>query len=888
MIRSVRKRYGRLLARRVTFSLAGVTALGISAAIGIGITTGVLAALLTPAFIVPALFAGFFIALGMRFFIAAPAAVPAEEVPQDAVPGLALPEEMTPLAVPGAIGKGASLADAEAILKKQRSAGELHPVSRSERPRIGEAFKRLDWMLDQWGHDEEAFKQNLRGRIEQLREREIQQKVPKEQRLFSEFSPADIDSMVESVPGILSEIRMAILNQHLSREDLNADVFRAVTESPEDYLLSVPYGGRLALADVFLDPAFEAYLPEIIFHELYTRISPELKEGLTQEESYQEHKRRYQLVQTVLFGNYYKETFTEKYGRPLNLENPLKPLLRAVISLNLAQGIDKSEINSILGRIEEWFSYDKQVEFHIGEEGLPFEVGHFGDRIIIRNISGIAKAGAEYLRGFERDLKVALRAPIKINDLLAKTGDEIRKQFDKVKLYVFDWDGTLAEDNWQTGNPVTAAQLTDLMQLAKQARARGGRFVLLTSRPLESEDIAGLRPLLNKSLESLDQEALAQFKDAEFIVYQRDGTAAFRMTYDSAKNEFAAEPIKALNYSFGESVDTLVRTLSDLSGVSPVKSDGKLTVSFQHGKTKDVYKIMDQVKARLLEAGVQHGVDYRISFGWKSKRDQTVDLFIKVTDKGYALERLAKEFGVESSNQVLFVGDGFKTNDKWALAYAGAQVIETPKDEVDAAFGLIRALTGREAAPEIAKSEFPVVQKDLAGFLRNTLYRGMTGISGRLYDVVGQILISRGIDTEAKAEEFFNLDGKLPLSDYNDLPDMKDATKMIHKAIESGKKIVVFGDYDADGITATAILVRAMHKILEKKGIAPSEFDKYVGYRLPDRFKEGYGMSEKAIRELAENGCRFIITVDNGVSAGRLVKIAQEAGMEVVVTDHHA
>ncbi len=107
------------------------------------------------------------------------------------------------------------------------------------------------------------------------------------------------------------------------------------------------------------------------------------------------------------------------------------------------------------------------------------------------------------------------------------------------------------------------------------------------------------------------------------------------------------------------------------------------------------------------------------------------------------------------------------------------------------------------------------------------------------------------------------------------LAGMGEACATILRHVEAGSRVVVFGDYDVDGVCATAILIRALRAV----GAEPA-------WRLPSR-EEGYGLSEAAVRELAAQGAGLIVTVDCGVTAVAEVALARELGVEMVVTDHH-
>ena len=108
------------------------------------------------------------------------------------------------------------------------------------------------------------------------------------------------------------------------------------------------------------------------------------------------------------------------------------------------------------------------------------------------------------------------------------------------------------------------------------------------------------------------------------------------------------------------------------------------------------------------------------------------------------------------------------------------------------------------------------------------------------------------------------------------LPDMEKAVDRILKAMENKEKIVVYGDYDADGITSTTIIKRFM----KDRGID-------IGTYIPNRLDEGYGLNEEAIKEIASEKYNLMITVDCGITAVKEVDLAKSLGIDVIVTDHH-
>jgi len=136
------------------------------------------------------------------------------------------------------------------------------------------------------------------------------------------------------------------------------------------------------------------------------------------------------------------------------------------------------------------------------------------------------------------------------------------------------------------------------------------------------------------------------------------------------------------------------------------------------------------------------------------------------------------------------------------------------------------------------------------------------------------VLVRRGLRDPDEARAF--LDGAVPGHDPFRLGHMREAVDAIRAAVAGGKKICVHGDYDVDGICATALAVL----ILQELGAD-------VSWHLPSRFEEGYGLNGNTIARLAEEGCQFVLTVDCGITGVEEVAEARRLGLEVVVTDHH-
>ncbi len=143
----------------------------------------------------------------------------------------------------------------------------------------------------------------------------------------------------------------------------------------------------------------------------------------------------------------------------------------------------------------------------------------------------------------------------------------------------------------------------------------------------------------------------------------------------------------------------------------------------------------------------------------------------------------------------------------------------------------------------------------------------------RLYPIAALIASSRNIDSDEKVRAFF-YDEIEPSSPY-DLPDMDKAVKAINRALDRFDRIAICGDYDADGVTATALL----YSYLEEQGAD-------VLYRIPER-SEGYGLKKEAIDFFAEQNVKLIVTVDCGISCIEEAEYAKEKGIDLVVTDHH-
>jgi single-stranded-DNA-specific exonuclease len=141
-------------------------------------------------------------------------------------------------------------------------------------------------------------------------------------------------------------------------------------------------------------------------------------------------------------------------------------------------------------------------------------------------------------------------------------------------------------------------------------------------------------------------------------------------------------------------------------------------------------------------------------------------------------------------------------------------------------------------------------------------------------ETTATVLVRRGLEEPEAARAF--LAAEPPRHDPFALGDMRRAVERIRSAIAAGERICVHGDYDVDGISATAVAVL----VLREAGAD-------VEWRLPSRFEEGYGLAAETIEQLAEQGVDLVVTVDCGITAVEEVARARELGLDVVVTDHH-
>jgi single-stranded-DNA-specific exonuclease len=137
------------------------------------------------------------------------------------------------------------------------------------------------------------------------------------------------------------------------------------------------------------------------------------------------------------------------------------------------------------------------------------------------------------------------------------------------------------------------------------------------------------------------------------------------------------------------------------------------------------------------------------------------------------------------------------------------------------------------------------------------------------------VLLGRGVREIKQARQWLS-DSQAIGYDPFLMPDMERAVQRLHQAIQSGERICCYGDYDVDGITATSLY------LLFLRGVGAD-----VGFYIPERRNEGYGLNESAVRALAQEGVKVLVTVDCGTTSHEEVRLAGSLGTDVIVTDHH-
>ena len=146
----------------------------------------------------------------------------------------------------------------------------------------------------------------------------------------------------------------------------------------------------------------------------------------------------------------------------------------------------------------------------------------------------------------------------------------------------------------------------------------------------------------------------------------------------------------------------------------------------------------------------------------------------------------------------------------------------------------------------------------------------------QLSPILIQLLVNRGIETVEQAKAFLVPESQDLPSPLEEFPDLALSVELLQQAIASQQKIAICGDYDADGMTSTALLLRSLRWLGAQ-----------VDYAIPSRMLEGYGINVRIIEEFYSEGVQLILTVDNGISAIDAIARARELGLKVIITDHH-
>ncbi|MFH7025577.1 MAG: DHH family phosphoesterase [Heteroscytonema crispum UTEX LB 1556] len=149
-------------------------------------------------------------------------------------------------------------------------------------------------------------------------------------------------------------------------------------------------------------------------------------------------------------------------------------------------------------------------------------------------------------------------------------------------------------------------------------------------------------------------------------------------------------------------------------------------------------------------------------------------------------------------------------------------------------------------------------------------------LATNLSPIISQLLINRGIETKEAAQTFLNPELLNLPSPLEDFPDLAISLELLTAAIATQEKIAICGDYDADGMTSTALLLRSLRWLGAQ-----------VNYAIPSRMKDGYGINKRIVEEFHSEGVGLILTVDNGISAFEPIAIARKLGIKVIITDHH-
>ena len=141
--------------------------------------------------------------------------------------------------------------------------------------------------------------------------------------------------------------------------------------------------------------------------------------------------------------------------------------------------------------------------------------------------------------------------------------------------------------------------------------------------------------------------------------------------------------------------------------------------------------------------------------------------------------------------------------------------------------------------------------------------------------VFSSLMIQRGLNKGTRVKEYFNPNLN-QLHDPFMMKDMDKAVARIEQALEEGQKIMVYGDYDVDGTTSVALMYSFLKNHTEN-----------IRFYIPDRYTEGYGISEKGIEYAASIDCQLIIALDCGIRALNMADLSKKKGIDLIICDHH-
>ena len=172
-------------------------------------------------------------------------------------------------------------------------------------------------------------------------------------------------------------------------------------------------------------------------------------------------------------------------------------------------------------------------------------------------------------------------------------------------------------------------------------------------------------------------------------------------------------------------------------------------------------------------------------------------------------------------------------------------------------------------APKLPRQRWKIKEADRAQIEELVEKTGLSPL-------LAQVLIHREITNAELAQVYLDPESQTLPAPLTEFADLAISVELLKDAIANQDKIAICGDYDADGMTSTALLLRALRHL-----------EANVDYAIPSRMKDGYGINQRIVQEFADTNVRLILTVDNGISAYDAIALAVELGLKVIITDHH-